>query len=296
MAMLCAAGAGLAGASHAAGAGVSECAAGGSALRSMVETEYAFVEDAQKSVRGAFLDYLANDALVLNPGPVPGRAVYEAAPPSKNQLEWYPTVAGIAASGDLGFTAGPWVFTAAAGGAPSFGHFLTVWRRDSSCRWRVELDGGVSHPVQPVAEARLVPSQLPGVVPGAPSVRLIAAQAPAHTIDEFAAVAQRDGAAAALRTFIRDERFILFTDGQAPLGAGAANVYLSEHPSSGRWQESAHGASSDSTLLYSVGEIMSAGQVPTHVYVQIWQYAPKAANWGLRALLISDLPPPKPSP
>jgi hypothetical protein len=27
--------------------------------------------------------------------------------------------------------------------------------------------------------------------------------------------------------------------------------------------------------------------------VQIWQYAPKVANWGLRVLLINPLPAPK---
>ena len=291
LALCCLAGAGLSG--GVAGAGVPDCAPGATALRALVATEYAFADAAQTSIRGAFLEYLAADALVLNPGPTPGRAVYEAAPPSHNKLEWYPSVVGIAGSGDLGFTSGPWVLTSAAGGARAQGHFLTVWRRDSTCSWHIQFDGGVSHAAQPVAEPRLVPGQLPSLLARAPSAQLIDAHAPARALEDFEAVARQDGVAPALRTYARDEGFIFFTDEQAPSGVGAATVFLTAHPVSGRWQESARGASADSTLLYSVGEIKNGQEVATHAYLEIWQYDPKVANWGLRALLITELPPPK---
>jgi len=42
---------------------------------------------------------------------------------------------------------------------------------------------------------------------------------------------------------------------------------------------------------YSVGELgRVANQRSSYAYVQIWQYDPKVANWGLRILLISPLP------
>src|ERR1700761_1383623 len=85
-----------------AGAQSPPCAGGKEDLQSMVQTEYAFAARAQKSVRGAFLEYLADDSLVLGPGPTPGRAVYEAAKPNNNKLEWYPSAA--AAGVGLGFT------------------------------------------------------------------------------------------------------------------------------------------------------------------------------------------------
>jgi hypothetical protein len=58
----------------------------------------------------------------------------------------------------------------------------------------------------------------------------------------------------------------------------------------------ARGRSADSTLLYSVGEVTDRNKRSTHAYVQIWQYDPKVAIWGLRVLLVNPLPPPKAKP
>ncbi len=137
------------------------CTNGRPALRSLVEAEYAFGQKAQSSVRGAFLEYLAEDSTVLNPAPEPGRPVYLAVKESKNQLGWYPTLAEVASGGDLGFTEGPYTFTLAESSKQFHGHFLTVWKRDATCAWRVEFDGGVSHPADSIAEAKLVPYQAP---------------------------------------------------------------------------------------------------------------------------------------
>jgi hypothetical protein len=60
-----------------------ECATQRPALRTMLDAEYAFGEKALTSVRGAFLEYLDRDSWVLNPGPLPGRALYEASKDSK---------------------------------------------------------------------------------------------------------------------------------------------------------------------------------------------------------------------
>ena len=95
-------------------------------LEQMVQTEYAFAERAQSSVRDAFLEYLADDSLVLEPAPTPGRPFYEAAKPSNSKLQWYPAAA--AAGADLGFTTGPWIYTGV-DGAHAYGHFVTVWKR-----------------------------------------------------------------------------------------------------------------------------------------------------------------------
>jgi len=88
-----------------------QCASDTAALRSLLETEYAFGQAARNSVRAAFLEYLADDSLVLQPGPTPGRAFYAAAKDNSNKLEWYPAMADLAGSDDLGFTTGPWIYT-----------------------------------------------------------------------------------------------------------------------------------------------------------------------------------------
>jgi len=41
-----------------------------------------------------------------------------------------------------------------------------------------------------------------------------------------------------------------------------------------------------------VGEFGATNKT-AYAYVQVWQYDSKIANWGLRILLLSPLPPPQ---
>jgi hypothetical protein len=269
------------------------CASGRAALRAMLETEYGFGHAAKNSVRQAFLEYLAEDSVVLNPAPEPGRAVYLAATESKNQLEWYPTLAEVAPSGDLGFTEGPYIFTVAESGKQFHGHFLTIWKRDATCSWRAEFDGGASHAAPSVAEVKLMPDQTPFIKTEPPPTALVTADAASSALEDFEQTVQQDGFAAALRTYGRDNDFLMLTDEHSPVGIGEATTYLESHAMTGAWKENVRGRSADSTIIYSVGELTDSNNSPTHVYAQIWQFDPKVANWGLRILLINPLPPPR---
>ena len=91
-----------------------------------------------------------------------------------------------------------------------------------------------------------------------------------------------------LRAYARNDGFLLLTDGAAPMGLGVAEPYFHRHPHSGEWQQKVAGHSSDSTLSYCAGETSGDGH-DRNAFVQIWQYDPKVANWGLRVLLISPL-------
>lgn len=269
------------------------CASDRLALRGMVEAEYAFAEKARASVRGAFLDNLAEDSWVLQPRPESGRAVYTAAKDSTAQLQWYPALAGIAASGDMGFSTGPWVYTAA-NGTQATGHFLTVWRRDAECRWSVVLDGGIENAASANDEPKLAPDQVSYTASAPPPARLIADDAPGHAVSDFQDGAEKAGFAAALRTYARIGDFRFYTDDRPPMdGVPAASDYLASHPLTGAFRQVARGKSADSTLLYTVGELADSHGQSTHSYVQIWQYDPRVANWGLRILLIDAIPPAK---
>jgi len=66
--------------------------------------------------------------------------------PDGPSLEWTPTDAAVGASGDLGYTMGRWmsrVKTAEGGDSiVGSGHYVTIWRRDSTGVWRVAVDIG----------------------------------------------------------------------------------------------------------------------------------------------------------
>lgn len=113
----------------------------------MVNAEKAFAADASaRSTRDAFLAALADDGVVFAPAPANGKCHWESHPANKNRLEWAPAIAEIAASGDLGYTSGPWRITAAGEERPAaYGHFFTVWKKQADGKWKVLVDHGVAH-------------------------------------------------------------------------------------------------------------------------------------------------------
>jgi ketosteroid isomerase-like protein len=122
----------------------------GKALASLVEAERAFARTSgEKGIREAFLTWLAPDAIVFRPGPVEGRPVYEKMDPANPAvLTWEPEFAEIAASGELGYTTGPYEVRPRRGAAPSgFGHYISIWKMQPDDGWKVFLDIGVQHGV-----------------------------------------------------------------------------------------------------------------------------------------------------
>ena len=217
----------------------------------------------------------------------PERSFTAAASANCVKIEWYPAVAHLAPSNDLGFTMGPWVCTLA-GGGQIHGHFMTLWKRGAGCGWQVQFDQGVTHP----ASARLEPMLEFDPVPPAQldlPPKLAADEAAGRAITDFQGAAQEDGLAAGLRTYARTRDFLFYTDQQAPMGLADANVYFTHHPRLGICREDSRVLSADGSLAYCTGKYADLKQGSTHTYAQIWQYEPRVANWGLRALLINGL-------
>ena len=126
---------------------------GQSPLEEMVKTEQAFSKMAEeKNTRDAFMAYIADDGLLFRPGAVNGKKwmIEHPVPPSDKRplLAWQPNFAGMAASGDMGFTTGPWEARADINDAnPSgYGHFVTVWKKQADGSWKWVVDLGISHP------------------------------------------------------------------------------------------------------------------------------------------------------
>ena len=115
---------------------------------SLVEAERAFAAASlAKGTRAAFLEFLAKDSVLFRPGPVPGKTWIEEHPAPTTLLTWEPSFADVAQSGDLGYTTGPWEIRP---GSPqddptAYGHFVSVWKRQTDNAWKVVIDLGISH-------------------------------------------------------------------------------------------------------------------------------------------------------
>jgi ketosteroid isomerase-like protein len=124
-----------------------------SALQDMVKTEQAFSQMAQdQSIRDAFMMYIADDGLLFRPGAVNGKKWMTEHPVPESDkrpvLVWQPAFAGMAVSGDMGFTTGPWEAKADINDVQpqGYGDFVTVWKKQTDGTWRFVVDLGISHP------------------------------------------------------------------------------------------------------------------------------------------------------
>ena len=227
----------------------------------------------------ALMGLLETDAL-------PGRRFYATTLDAGGTLRWYPVIADMAQSADLAFTSGPFVHSGD-DGAKIHGDFLSLWKRDSDCRWQIEFEGSISHAAPTQTEPGLKSDQAHYTRRDGPPAALVTADAVSQSMSDFKDTLKEDGFAAGLRTYGRTLDFYFLIDGEAPMGMAAANRYLTAHMMAGEWRERARGLSADSTFAYSVGEIHGAHQRSSHICVQIWQYDPRVVNWGLRLLFIS---------
>jgi ketosteroid isomerase-like protein len=96
----------------------------------------------ERGAKAAFLEYLAEESIVLQPGPTWGRAAWTVTDDLPGTLDWLPDRAQISIDGELGFASGPWMFTPRdPAGHPVEGRYVTVWQVTPK-GWRVVFDGG----------------------------------------------------------------------------------------------------------------------------------------------------------
>ena len=195
---------------------------GSGTLDSLVKAERAFARmSVETSQRDAFLANFADDGVWFTPGPQNTKEAIRSQPapagPPARTLDWEPAIGDIAASGDLGYTTGPYVSTPRAADAPPrTGWFFSVWRWRPDTRWKVAADFGIecraSGPLRPRAfkraEVRAVrPTAKP--LPKASADELRAADA------AFAEEASARGLQVAYRERATKD-LLLFRQGSAP--------------------------------------------------------------------------------
>jgi ketosteroid isomerase-like protein len=116
----------------------------------VVDAERAFAAaSAKDGLHAAFVASFADDGVVFDPVPTNARKAHEGKPRSKGNLSWGPAWVAVAASGELGFSTGPWEYRVPGDGAPppGTGWFFTAWRKQPDGAWKVEADLGVSCPL-----------------------------------------------------------------------------------------------------------------------------------------------------
>ena len=257
----------------------------------IVAAERAFAADSlAMGVDRSFLKWSAEEAIMIAGG-APQRAHDILDPdavldPEAPSLVWWPNWAGIAKSGDLGFTTGG----VEVGGART-GHYFTVWKRQPDGGWKWVYDGGTGAASATVPGAGTEPLLLPTSVLGSPSPN--AAMSEVRAVEAvLAAGALRDQKQAHLALLASDGRLYV-----APLppavGAEAFTAALDAWPR--RFELSAPfggGASEAGDMVWTYGRALWTRDQAPHAghYVHLWQK--RSMGWVLVfAQIIPDPPP-----
>jgi ketosteroid isomerase-like protein len=122
-------------------------------LTMMVNAERAFAQRA--TVAGwkqAFIEYFADDAIGFDgdkTAPAKDQVRQAPDPPKDLQLLWEPRYGDAAASGELGWLTGPstTINPARNNGAPRYGNYASVWKRQPDGSYKVLIDVGINVPM-----------------------------------------------------------------------------------------------------------------------------------------------------
>jgi ketosteroid isomerase-like protein len=246
-------------------------------IDTLVQTEREFAQAAAaKGWRDAFLDYFADDAIVLGTEVVlakPGLRARPSQPASEVSLTWEPRAGDLASSGELGWLTGPSTFIdhTDANGQPRYGNYLTIWKRGTDGRWRVFIDIGTSTPAPVTFADGFVRARMPSRYAGSGDRSATASLLDAdRRLND--AIARDDGAIAAYGGVLSpDARLHRNGSGTVPaVGPAAIAAWLTAHPTDDRFTTTAGETSAAGDLGYVYGTYLPAGGSIRGGYLRVW--------------------------
>lgn len=273
-----------------------------SALSTLVEAERAFARaSVEQGLRHAFLEYLADDAVVFRPTPVNGKAWYAERPEAPGTLDWQPIFADVSQAGDMGYTTGPWTYSLSdsAGEQVSHGHYVSVWRKQADGSWQVALDAGVSHapPETPVYDNRFRSSSDVRQAKSYEDDALEALQASLLAADRALSAAMAEQGVAAAWNEVSDEVGRFYREGRYPaVGQVSMQALLAAMAGAWTWEPVAAHAARSGDLGYTYGlatlkiEMADAIEDIPGGYLRIWKRQPEG-EWRVVLDLASPVPP-----
>jgi len=245
--------------------------------QALVQMERDFARAAAtKGTRDAFLEFIADDGILFQPGPINGKKFWTERQPRKGLLSWEPVFADVSRSGDLGYTTGPWEFrpNGADDKPVAFGQYFTIWKKQSDGSWKFVLDRGVGSEKPFATKILLFPlndedSTTFGKIDieaGRTIVKKLEA--------EFAERSVKKGAADAFDSYLAEDARLLRENVAPAVGKNTALSMVSARLGTLSWQVTAAdiSASGDLGYTYGVFEFKSGSAAAEHgSYVHVWK-------------------------
>ncbi|TAJ59585.1 nuclear transport factor 2 family protein [Brevundimonas sp.] len=268
----------------------------------IVAAERAFAADAPSmGIAGSFNKWSVPEAIVIGGGQAQriGEAYPDGPRPADEPLlEWWPNFAGIARSGDLGFTTG-----GVAVNGRRTGHYFTVWKKQPDGSWRWVYDGGSGASAADVPG----PESEPVILPVGPQLLQVVTsmdRPPPPMAPDWAMTRVREQEAALARAALTDQKAAhlaamadngrLYVAPRPPaIGRDAFAEALDGWPATFRFGPTEGGGQSqygDLVWTYGPAAWTRDGQERTGHYVRLWQ----RQEGGFRIVLAQLIPAPPP--
>ncbi|MDH4258986.1 MAG: nuclear transport factor 2 family protein [Gammaproteobacteria bacterium] len=242
----------------------------------------------RRGAKAAFLEFLDEESIVLQPGPTWGQAAWTVNDDLPGTLDWLPDRAQISADGDLGFASGPWILEPRdPKGRRVEGRYVTVWKK-ATTGWHVWFDGGFGRKPAGAWDARTSAPSLgpfacergPAVPPG--ELQLL----------DLAISGIQGGETHQQRLLARLDAEAWLFHGPAVEGAGAGaarEAALAALPAALQYWPMGAGTASSGDLGYSYGlSAPDPGASADASYVHIW--CRHGDSWRLALQLRTRLP------
>ncbi len=244
-----------------------------SAAAPVIAAERAFAARHQfVSVKRSFLEFAADDAVVIWGGEVENAKSSLANWPDvedAGKIVWWPTFAGIARSGDVGFTTGPSSFE----GGKRYGNYLTVWKKQADGSWHWPIDLGTRQGVKPTGSPTDPVTVLP--VSSAPRME------PGKAWRDLLAIDQELGRkmavdATALAGWLAPEAQLIGFEPAPAIGLDAARASIERRPKKIALKPEGGGVSlaGDLGWTYGFADWSEQGAGKRGAYLRIWQRRP----------------------
>lgn len=247
----------------------------------------------KNGMRAAFLEFFAEPSWLLRPEPVDAKTWLRARPDPAIVLDWKSQRTVRAASGDLGFSTGPWLRRSKtdASAPAAHGQFFSVWQKQPGGEWKVLIDHGISHGA----------TATPDALPTTPLIALdLTAQPPGAAAPTGDAELQFIARGRAAYADVITPRTRLLREGQFPIdGTAAIGEYLKSQEGLWSWTVKLQGASRAKDLAYAVGNFTwqpKEGATRKGQYVRVWVRETSGGlppRWTLASEVMTAEPAPK---
>lgn len=255
--------------------------------RAIFQTEKRFEKMvAEKGIRDGFMEFLSPVAVMFMPDAVNGREAWKARAASPASLTWNPIWIDVSTNGAIAYSIGNSQFRPKGKDDPEvvYGHYISVWMRQSEGVYKAELDTGINHD-KPTTE----PTEWKSPVDTGKESNADRLSAADFSVGFYQAAAE-DGSGKAYKSFLADDAIVMRQGKQPAFDKKSALLLLKDAPQIAFSKRKLFTEAAD--LGYVHGPYIMTDKKGVEIekgnFVQVWKLRNK--KWVIVADVLVPLP------